>query len=98
MITTLHRYFGMRFLTTLVAVLLGVFALIILLDYVEQMRRMGDIPNVSALTIAKISLFRVPHIGERILPFCVLVGAMSCFLGLSRRLEFVVSRAAGVCA
>ena len=49
MITTLHRYFGLRFLTTLVAVLVGVFALIILLDYVEQMRRLSDVPNVSAL-------------------------------------------------
>jgi len=98
MITTLHRYFGMRFLTTLIGVLLGVFGLIILLDYVEQMRRIGDDPNISALLVAKISLFRVPQIGERILPFCVLIGAMSCFLGLSRRLELVVSRAAGMSA
>src|SRR6187401_2622801 len=98
MITTLHRYFGMRFLTTLIWVLLGVFGLIILLDYVEQMRRIGDDPNISALLVAKISLFRVPQIGERILPFCVLIGAMSCFLGLSRRLELVVSRAAGMSA
>ena len=98
MITTLQRYFAMKFLTTLVAVLVGVFALIVLLDYVEQMRRMADVPNISALTVAKISLFRVPLIGERILPFCVLVGAMSCFLGLSRRLELVVSRAAGMSA
>jgi lipopolysaccharide export system permease protein len=98
MITTLQRYFGMRFLTTLTAVLLGVFALIVLLDYVESMRRMADVPNVSALLVAKISLYRVPQIGERILPFCVLIGAMSCFLGLSRRLELVVSRAAGMSA
>jgi lipopolysaccharide export system permease protein len=98
MISTLQRYFGMRFLSTLTGVLVGVFALIILLDYVEQMRRIGDLPNVSALQVAQISLFRVPQIGERILPFCVLVGAMSCFLGLSRRLELVVSRAAGMSA
>src|SRR6185503_2424033 len=63
MITTLQRYFGMRFLTTLTAVLLGVFALIVLLDYVESMRRMADVPNVSALLVAKISLYRVPQIG-----------------------------------
>jgi lipopolysaccharide export system permease protein len=98
MIGTLHRYFGLRFLSTLMAVLIGVFALIILLDYVELMRRMSDVPNVSALTVAKTSLFRVPQIAERILPFCVLIGAMSCYLGLSRRLELVVSRAAGMSA
>jgi lipopolysaccharide export system permease protein len=95
---TLSRYFGMRFLTTLVAVLTGVFMLIILLDYVEQMRRMSDVPHVSALKVAQSSLFRVPQIAERILPFCVLIGAMSCYLGLSRRLELVVSRAAGMSA
>lgn len=98
MIGTLGRYFGMRFLTTLMAVLVGVFMLIILLDYVEQMRRLSDVPNISALTVAKTSLFRVPQIAERILPFCVLIGAMSCYLGLSRKLELVVSRAAGVSA
>ena len=95
---TLARYFGMRFLTTLIAVLLGIFALVILLDYVEMMRRLSDAPNVSALQVAKTSLFRVPQITERILPFCVLIGAMSCYLGLSRRLELVVSRAAGMSA
>jgi len=95
---TLFRYFGLRFLGTLVAVLSGVFALIILIDYVEQMRRMSDVPNISALAVAKTSLYRVPQIGERILPFCIMVGAMSCYLGLSRRMELVVSRAAGMSA
>ena len=95
---TLARYFGMKFLTTLIAVLLGVFALVVLIDYVEMMRRLSDAPNVSALTVAKTSLFRVPQITERILPFCMLIGAMSCYLGLSRRLELVVSRAAGMSA
>jgi lipopolysaccharide export system permease protein len=91
---TLARYFGMRFLTTLVAVLAGVFALVILLDYVEMMRRLSDAPNVSALKVAQTSLFRVPQITERVLPFCTLIGAMSCYLSLSRRLELVISRAA----
>jgi lipopolysaccharide export system permease protein len=98
MTSTLARYFGRRFLNTLLAVLAGIFALVILIDYVELMRRMSDIPNLSALDVAKISLFRVPQIAERILPFCVLIGAMSCFLDLSRRLELVVSRAAGMSA
>jgi len=95
---TLARYFGLRFLTTLIAVLAGVFTLVILIDYVEMMRRLSDAPNVSAIKVAQTSLFRVPQITERILPFCTLIGAMSCYLGLSRRLELVVSRAAGMSA
>jgi len=35
---------------------------------------------------------------ERILPFCVLIAAMYCYLNLSRRLELVVARAAGMSA
>jgi lipopolysaccharide export system permease protein len=97
MTSTLGRYFGMRFLNALLIVLVGVFALIVLVDYVELMRRITD-PRVSAFAVAKISLFRVPQITERILPFCILVSAMHTFLDLSRRLEFVVSRAAGVSA
>jgi lipopolysaccharide export system permease protein len=46
----------------------------------------------------KISLFRVPQVAERFFPFCILIGAMTCYLGLSRRLELVVSRAAGLSA
>jgi lipopolysaccharide export system permease protein len=95
---TLARYFGMRFVSTLAAVLLGVYLLVVLIDYVELMRRMADAPNASAWVIIKISLFRVPQVTERIFPFCVLIGAMTCYLSLSRRLELVVSRAAGMSA
>lgn len=92
------RYIGLRFLSTVVLVFVGIVALVALLDYIEMTRRAADLPNVSALLVAKTSLFRVPQVTERILPFCVLIGAMSCFLGLSRRLELVVARAAGMSA
>jgi lipopolysaccharide export system permease protein len=69
-----------------------------MIDYVELLRRSTEWPNATALVIAEISLFRVPQLAERILPFAVLVGAMSCYLTLSRRLELVVARAAGVSA
>ena len=88
----------MRFLTAVASVFAGVFVLIVLVDYVELMRRTADVPNVSAWLVAKISFFRVPQITERMLPFWVLVGAMSCYLGLSRRNELVVARAAGMSA
>jgi len=76
----------------------GIFALVTLVDYIEMMRRAGDIPNVSAVLVAKTSFYRVPQVVERILPFCILIGAMSCYLNLSRRLELVVARSAGLSA
>src|SRR6185312_4199415 len=95
---TLARYFGIKFLNTVLIVFAGIFMLVALLDYIELMRRASDIPNVSAVLVAKTSLFRVPQITERIMPFCILIGAMSCYLNLSRRLELVVARAAGMSA
>ena len=95
---TLARYFGLRFLNAVLVVFAGIFALVALIDYIELMRRAGDIPNVSAALVAKTSFYRVPQVVERILPFCVLIGAMSCYLNLSRRLELVVARSAGMSA
>jgi lipopolysaccharide export system permease protein len=95
---TLGRYFGMRFLVTVLAVFCGVVFLVALLDSVELMRRTSSNEAATALTVIKLSFFRVPMIAERIMPFCALVGAMSCYLNLSRRNELVVARAAGISA
>ena len=95
---TISRYFGLRFLSAVLAVFAGTLVLTAMIDFLELMRRSGDLQNVSALLIAKITLFRVPFITARVLPFAVLVGAMFCYLNLSRRLELVVARAAGISA
>ncbi|MGE3148670.1 MAG: LPS export ABC transporter permease LptG [Pseudorhodoplanes sp.] len=95
---TLSRYFGMRFLNAALATFAGILILVAVIDYIELMRRTADLQGVSALTVAQTSLFRVPQVAERVLPFCVLIGAMSCFLTLSRRLELVVARASGLSA
>ena len=98
MTRTISFYFGMRFLSSFAAIFLGIFGLVMLVDYLEMMRRFGSSPNASALQVALASLYRIPQILERILPFGVLVAAMSSFLNLSRRLELVIARAAGVSA
>jgi lipopolysaccharide export system permease protein len=95
---TLSRYFGLRFLRSVVGTFFGVVALAAMIDYVELLRRSADWPKATAMVLAEISVFRVPQLSERIMPFAVLVGAMSCYLTLSRRLELVVARAAGVSA
>ena len=95
---TLSRYFAMRFIASVVGSFIGASALAAIIEYVELMRRGADWPNATAWLLAKISMYRVPQLTERILPFTVLVGAMSCYLTLSRRHELVVARAAGVSA
>jgi lipopolysaccharide export system permease protein len=93
---TLGRYLSLRFVQTIGAVFLTVFGLIYLIDLVELIRRAGEATTVSTLALARLSLFRTPLIAEQILPFAVLFGSLVAFLGLSRKLELVIARAAGV--
>ena len=95
---TLARYFGMRFLSSMLGTFASVVVLAGMIDYFELMRRGADWPKATALILAKISIYRVPQLTELLMPFAVLVGAMSCYLTLSRRLELVVARAAGISA
>ena len=72
--------------------------LLVLVDYIEMVRKTSGLASASAITVAETSLFRVPQLLEKMMPFCILIGAMTCYLALSRRLELVVARAAGVSA
>ena len=95
---TLARYLSVNFTKTILLVFATMFGLIYLIDFVELFRRAGDAPGVTTATVAWLSLMRVPTIAEQIFPFSVLFGAMFAFLNLTRKLELVVARAAGVSA
>jgi lipopolysaccharide export system permease protein len=98
MFGTLSRYFGMRFLLVVVAIFGGMLVLVAMVDYVEMLRRTSHLSDVSSLFVAKVTIYRVPFLTERIMPFAIMAGAMVCYLNLSRRLELVVARAAGMSA
>ncbi len=93
---TLSLYLAGRFARTVIAVFAGVFALIYVVDLVEMLRRSGDAPKATGLLMAALSFLRTPTVAEQALPFAVLFGSMIAFLNLSRKLELVVARAAGV--
>ena len=95
---TLGRYFAMRFVRTILGVFLTVFTLVYTLDFVELLRRAGDSEGASTGLLAQLSLYRTPAVAEGVLPFAVLFGSMAALLQLSRKLELVVARAAGISA
>jgi lipopolysaccharide export system permease protein len=95
---TLGRYFAMRFLRTVLGVFLTVFTLVYTLDFVELLRRAGDAEGASTGLMAQLSLYRTPAVAEGVLPFAILFGSMAALLQLSRKLELVVARAAGISA
>ncbi|MFC4171901.1 LPS export ABC transporter permease LptG [Microvirga sp. GCM10011540] len=95
---TLGTYFSRQFLKTIFLVFATVFALVYTLDFVELMRRAGDTEGATAPLMAQLALFRTPAIAEQVMPFAVLFGSMATLLQLSRKLELVIARAAGISA
>src|SRR5579862_6220913 len=95
---TLSRYFAMRFAVAVIAIFCGTFFLVLFIDYIDAMRKAADVPTAPASQVVLMSLYRVPQIMERLMPFTVSIGAMMCFFGLSRRMELVVARGAGMSA
>lgn len=93
---TLARYIARRFARTILSVFALFFVIIYALDFVELLRRSGDTVGATAAMMAYLSLMRVPTVVEQALPFAVLFGSMTAFLNLSRKLELIVARAAGV--
>ena len=93
---TLGRYLSSRFLRMILAVFATIFSLVYVIDFVELLRRTGNIAGVTASSVAYLSFLRTPAVSEQVLPFCVLFGSMAVFLNLTRKLELLVARAAGV--
>ncbi len=94
--STLGLYLMGRFAKTLLGIFGAICALIYVVDFVEMLRRAGDLPGVTTAYVALVSLLRVPSISEQTLPFVILAGSMFAFVNLTRKLELVVARAAGV--
>jgi lipopolysaccharide export system permease protein len=90
------RYLAMRFLTAISVVFFTCAGLIVLVDFVEMLRRTGDMPNATLGRVLGLVLLRMPTFTEILFPFAVLFGTMAALLRLSQKLELVVVRAAGM--
>jgi lipopolysaccharide export system permease protein len=94
----LARYFAGRFVRAIIIVFLTVAALALVLDVFELLRRAGDTKAVSTATLLWLAALRLPFVLEQIFAFGILFGAIAAFLGLSRKLELVIARSAGMSA
>ena len=91
---TLHLYFARRFLKSFVSVLLVFFAILSLIDLVEQIRRFGA-ADTGFGTLIILTFLNVPEGLYRILPLITILATLSLFLALARSSELVVTRASG---
>jgi lipopolysaccharide export system permease protein len=93
---TLSTYFGRVYLGRLGLVLSLLLFLSLTIDIVELLRRAGNRPDLGFSLLLKMSLLKLPSLGERLLPFALLFGGMLSLTRLTRTNELVVARAAGV--
>ncbi len=90
----LHLYFARRFASWLAITFLGLFALIALIDLVDQTRRFAD-RGVSAGGILELVVLNAPQTLNQILPLIVLLATVAFFINLARSSELIATRAAG---
>ncbi len=91
---TLSLYLARRFLGMFLLVFGGFFAVMYLIDMVEQVRRFAQ-ADIGFGQTAELALLNVPATLYRILPLIVILAAIGLFLALARSSELVVIRAAG---
>ncbi len=94
---TLMVYLARRFLVSVMIVFAAFAALALSLDLADLFTRStarGIPPDV----VISMSLFKLPDIAQKLLPFAVLLGAILPFSPMSRSHELVATRAAGVSA
>lgn len=90
---TLHLYFARRFFWTFMAIF-GIFFLFqVLLDLVEQIRRLDS--SVSFSEVMTLTLLNTPDGMYQILPLVMILSSIALFVSLARSSELVVTRAAG---
>jgi lipopolysaccharide export system permease protein len=92
----LSRYFGRQFVTWFIMLLAMLLAVILVIDTIELLRRAAGKPDVTIGLVLRMALFKLPEVGQQVVPFVVLFSAMFAFWRLTRNNELVVARAAGV--
>ena len=90
----LHLYFGRRFTTSLVFLSAVFYALIVLVDLVEQTRKFSGL-DVSISDRLELTFLKAPETINQILPLIMILATVVLFIGLARTSELVVTRASG---
>ncbi|MCR5880303.1 LptF/LptG family permease [Phenylobacterium sp. J367] len=94
----IERYVLVRALAGVGAALAVIAAVILLIQFVDLSRSVGTRADVGPATIFGLTLLRTPSLLQVLLPFVILFGGISAYVGLNRKSELVAMRAAGVSA
>jgi lipopolysaccharide export system permease protein len=93
---TLGRYFFRRYLTTSAWFFIGIIGIVFLIDFSETATRMSGLPGYTVAGGLLMTAVRLPLIMQQTIPFIALFVGMTVLIGLNRKYELVVTRAAGI--
>jgi len=94
---TLYRYLAVQFLIGVILIYAIFLMLAFSIDIVELLNRTAS-HNVPTATAIGMAVLQLPNLGQKFLPFAILLGGVFTFVRLSRSRELVATRAAGVSA
>jgi lipopolysaccharide export system permease protein len=94
---TLYRYLAQQFLVGVGVVFASFLFLSFSLDMVDLFNRTAG-KHVSTAGLIAMSIFQMPDVGLKLMPFAVLLGGVFSFVRLTRSQELLAIRAAGVSA
>lgn len=91
-------YIARQFFVQFLMFMGGLLSVVFIFDAIEMMRRLGKYNNLAFDTLLPMTLFKLPEVGLRIIPFAVLFSCVFCLWRLTRSYELVAIRAAGISA
>ncbi len=92
---TLSLYLTKRYALNFLILLGALLAIVYLFDTVELIRRASKRDDIPLLLVLQMGLFKLPEVGQTLLPFAVLFSAMFTFWQLTRKYELIVVRSSG---
>jgi lipopolysaccharide export system permease protein len=95
---TLGYYIAWRFTRTVISMMVSLLLFIVLVDFVEQLRKAAEKTDVSTLALLQLSALKAPVFLDKAFPFACLFAAMITLTQLNQKMELVVARAAGISA
>ncbi len=94
---TLYRYLAVQFLLGVAVVYSAFLTLAFSIDIVDLLNRTAG-HDVTMPVIIGMAVLQLPDLGQKMMPFAILLGGVFTFVRLSRSQELVAARAAGVSA
>jgi lipopolysaccharide export system permease protein len=94
---TLYRYLAVQFLIGVMVIYTIFLVLAFSIDIVDLLNRTAG-HNVTTAVVIGMAVLQLPDLGQKMLPFAILLGGVFTFVRLSRSRELVATRAAGVSA